>query len=105
MDPVHPSVSINEDLTRKLAALARLELTEAEVKTFTSQLGGILGYVGQLAGVDVSGIEPLVHPIELETALRDDLVRPSPVDAQGKPRVLESAPDVLHDGFKVPQVI
>lgn len=95
----------DEKLTRQVAQLARLELTDAEVTTFTSQLGNILGYIQKLQQADVAGIEPLVHPLELTTPLRDDVVRPSPVDAEGKPKVLQSAPDVLHDGFKVPRVL
>jgi aspartyl-tRNA(Asn)/glutamyl-tRNA(Gln) amidotransferase subunit C len=98
-------VQLDDNLTRKIAGLARLELTDKEVQTFTSQLGSILGYIDQLAKADVAGVEPMTHPIELATALRDDVVKPSPVDAEGKPRVLESAPDVLHDGFKVPPVL
>src|SRR4051812_1338526 len=98
-------IEVDETLTRKVALLARLELTDSEVATFTPQLKGILGYIDQLGQAQVEGVEPMVHPIELETALRDDVARPSPVDPEGKPRVLESAPDVLHDGFKVPPVL
>lgn len=99
------STEMDEKLTRRLATLARLELTDPEVKTFTAQLGSIVGYIDLLGQVDVSGVEPMLHPIELPTALREDVIKPSPVDADGKPRVLESAPDVLHDGFKVPPVL
>lgn len=98
-------VQIDDKLTRRIARLANLELTEHEVTTFTSQLGSVLGYIDQLAKIDVAGVEPMIHPIELTTALRDDLIRPSPIDTEGKPRVLESAPDVLHDGFKVPPIL
>jgi aspartyl-tRNA(Asn)/glutamyl-tRNA(Gln) amidotransferase subunit C len=102
------STEMDEKLTRRLATLARLELTDEEVRTFTAQLGGIVGFFDQLGQADVSGVESLelmVHPIELPTALREDVVVPSPVDSEGRPRVLESAPDVLHDGFKVPPVL
>jgi aspartyl-tRNA(Asn)/glutamyl-tRNA(Gln) amidotransferase subunit C len=98
-------VEVNESLTRQVAQLARLELSDQEVKTFTSQLSDILKYVEQLQSADVQGVEPLTHPLALSTALRPDEVRPSPVDSEGKPKVLQSAPDVLYDGFKVPQIL
>jgi aspartyl-tRNA(Asn)/glutamyl-tRNA(Gln) amidotransferase subunit C len=96
---------VNESLTRQVANLARLELSDLEVQTFTAQLGDILKYIDQLQTVDVSGVEPVVHPLELPTALREDLVRPSPVDDEGRPKVLASAPDVLYDGYKVPPIL
>lgn len=98
-------INVNEALTRGAANLARLELTDAEVATFTHQLGDILKYVDQLQKLDVKGVEPLTHPLELETPMREDEVNPSPVDSHGKPKSLHSAPDVIDDGFKVPQIV
>src|SRR4051794_22952270 len=98
-------LEVNEILTRRVAELARLELSDQEVSTFTSQLGEILKYVEQLQKVDTQNIEPLTHPLELKTPLRADEVRPSLVDQDGKPKVLSSAPDVLYDGFKVPPIL
>jgi aspartyl-tRNA(Asn)/glutamyl-tRNA(Gln) amidotransferase subunit C len=98
-------VDVNDTLTRKVAQLARLELSDQEVQTFTSQLGDILKYVEQLQQVDVQKVEPLTHPLDLATPMRDDQVRPSPIDAAGKPKVLQSAPDVLYDGYKVPPIL
>ncbi len=98
-------VQINEDLTRRVAQLARLELSELEVKIFTPQLGEIIQYVDQLQSVDVTQLEPLTHPFELDTPLRPDVIRPTELDAEGKPKVLSCGPDVLQDGYKVPQIL
>jgi aspartyl-tRNA(Asn)/glutamyl-tRNA(Gln) amidotransferase subunit C len=89
----------------KVAHLARLEISEAEEKIFTAQLGHIFSYVEQLQEVDVTGVEPLTHPLELSTPMREDVVIPSPVNADHQPRVLESAPDTMLDGFKVPPIL
>lgn len=97
--------NVDETLTRKVAELARLELSDAETTLFAGQLKEILEYVDLLKQADISDVPPLFHPLELGTPLREDVVQPSPVDAQGRPRVFESAPDVLHDGFKVPPVL
>jgi len=104
-EKVKTMVEVNEKLTRQVAELARLELSDQEVQVFTSQLGGILKYVEQLQEVNVQGVEPLTHPLDLATPLRPDEVRPSPLDQEGKPKVLRSAPDVLYDGFKVPPIL
>jgi aspartyl-tRNA(Asn)/glutamyl-tRNA(Gln) amidotransferase subunit C len=88
-----------------MAQLARLALTEDEVTTFTSQVGDILKYVDKLQEVNVEGVAPLTHPLELETPMRDDTVVPPPRNAEGRPKVLDSAPDVLNDGYKVPPIL
>ena len=58
---------VSESLTRKMAHLARLELTAGEVQTFTSQLSDILAYVDQLQKADVTGIEPMRHAMTAPT--------------------------------------
>ena|SRR5579885_2179444 len=99
-------VQITESLTKNVAHLARLELTEEELRLFTAQLGQVLGYVELLQEVNVSKVEPMTHPLELATPLREDVVRPSPVDAaSGEPKTLGPAPDVLDGGFKVPPIV
>ena len=99
----HPPTG--EALVKQIARLARLELSPEEIQTFAPQLGDILKYVEQLQSLDVQGVDPMTHPIELETPLREDIVRASPVDEDGEPKVLASAPETLHGGFKVPPVL
>ena len=92
-----------------MAHLARLELTEDEVRTYTSQLGKILDYVQSLQSPelgDLSAVAPLISPADETpeaasegTFLREDELRASEVD------VLAGAPDVLDNGFKVPPIL
>lgn len=96
---------MNPDLTRKVAKLARLELTEEEIGEFTEQLQKILDHIESLKEIDVSGVEPLMHPLELETPLRDDEVQVPPRDRDGRPIVLKSAQETIYDGFRVPPVL
>lgn len=98
-------IETNEALTRKVADLARLELSDEEVRTFTPQLGDILKYVESLGEAKVEGVEPLTHPLELPTPFREDEVRPFPAGAGGQPRVLDCAPESLDGGFKVPPIL
>lgn len=100
---------VNEEVTRKIADLARLELTDHEVKTFTSQIQLVLSHIDEIQKVDLmrdgKPVAPMTHPLELETPLREDIPHPFEKSADGKPRVLESAPDSLYDGYKVPQIV
>ena len=59
-------MSISRQDVEKVALLARLQLTEAELATMTEQLAQIVGYVDQLAEVDTDGVEPMAHAIELQ---------------------------------------
>lgn len=99
------AVEITSVLTQKVADLACLELTEAEVRDFTAQLGEVLHYIDQLSEIDVKGVEPLTYPHEMDLVLRDDSICTPELDARGKPKILEHAPDVLSGGFKVPPIL
>jgi aspartyl-tRNA(Asn)/glutamyl-tRNA(Gln) amidotransferase subunit C len=95
----------SKEMTQKVARLARLKLTDEELTTFTNQVGDILKYVEKLQEVNVEGVAPMTHPLDLATPLRDDVAVPSPTNAEGKPKVLDAAPDVLNDGYKVPPIL
>jgi aspartyl-tRNA(Asn)/glutamyl-tRNA(Gln) amidotransferase subunit C len=88
-----------------VAELARLELTDSELQTFTSQLGQIVGYVDQLQEVDITGVEPLALPFPADTPLREDVVVAPPKDSEGNPKTLVPAPETLDGGFKVPPIL
>src|SRR6185312_11816945 len=61
----------------KVALLARLQLTDAELETMTGQLAQIVGYVDQLAEVNTEGVEPMAHAVELTNVFAEDRVEPS----------------------------
>ncbi len=85
---------------KKVAILARLELSPGDLALMADQLNKILGYVDQLNEVDTEGLEPLAHPLPLSNVFRDDIPTPSlPVDA-----ALQNAPNRLADFFGVPAV-
>ena len=97
-----PDPLTREDV-RRIAELASLELTEAEVDTFTRQLADFLAYAQQVEGIDTTGVPPTSHVTGARPLDRPDDPRASiPPDD-----LLESAPDAsLEDGlFRVPRVI
>jgi aspartyl-tRNA(Asn)/glutamyl-tRNA(Gln) amidotransferase subunit C len=85
----------------RIAALARLSVSDVEADRLASELEAILAYAEQLAGLDTSEVEPTSHPIELPTPLRDDLPEP-PLDPE---LALANAPEREGSAFVVPKVI
>ncbi len=100
------TIEVNEALVRKVADLARLALTDEEVRLYANQMKVTLGYVDQIAKVAIpDGTEPMYHPFEIETPMRDDRIVPSPTTTDGKPKMIQPAPDTLYEGFKVPPIL
>lgn len=93
------------DQIDKIADLARLNLSDDEKKKFSSQIADVIQYIEQLKEVNVSGVKPMIHPFDRETPFREDVVNEFPKNAEGKPKVLDSAPDSLYDGYKVPPIL
>jgi aspartyl-tRNA(Asn)/glutamyl-tRNA(Gln) amidotransferase subunit C len=87
----------------RIAALAHLELTEAEVAAFTRQLGEILAYAQQVQSLDTTGIPPTSHVLAGAPLDRDD----TPRAGLERDVVVESAPDGDASAglFRVPRVI
>lgn len=92
---------ISADDVRKVAQLARLELPEAKVATYTAQLERILDYVAQLEQVDTEGVPPTTRAVEVLNVTREDRVEPTPVREQ----LLDLAPQREGDFFRVPKIL
>ncbi len=91
------------DDVRRLARLARLELTDQEIALFTRQLSDILAYAEIVQQADTTGVPPTVHPLDAAAAWRDDAPRTS-LDRR---TLLDQAPDGAADVglFRVPKVL
>src|SRR5918994_1002840 len=71
------AVAITRDEVLHVARLARLALTEEEVERLGAQLSAILEAVGKVAELDLEGVEPTSHPLDLANIAADDEPRPS----------------------------
>jgi aspartyl-tRNA(Asn)/glutamyl-tRNA(Gln) amidotransferase subunit C len=89
---------IDRDQVLHVAKLARLKVTDDEVDRMAEELSKILGYVETMNELDLEGVEPTSHVVDLTNVLREDVPRP------GLPRekALEQAPDAADGGFRVP---
>lgn len=86
---------------KKVAHLARLELTPEEEATYGAQLGQVLAYIEKLNAVDVSQVEPLAHPIPMQNIMRADQRRPSLPTQEA----LRNAPAQANGLFLVPKIV
>ncbi|MGH9383393.1 MAG: Asp-tRNA(Asn)/Glu-tRNA(Gln) amidotransferase subunit GatC [Vicinamibacterales bacterium] len=94
--------SLSEQDVKRIANLARLELTPAELSLFTQQLSDILVYVEQIQSLDTSGVAPTSHVLNRPVD-RDDREAPTLPLADA----LANAPDAAPEAglFKVPRVM
>jgi aspartyl-tRNA(Asn)/glutamyl-tRNA(Gln) amidotransferase subunit C len=91
-------MAISRDEVVHVARLARLELAEEELDRFAGQLDAILEAVGKVSELDLSEVEPTLHPLALSNVWAEDEPRPS-LDVE---EALANAPDREHDAFRVP---
>jgi aspartyl-tRNA(Asn)/glutamyl-tRNA(Gln) amidotransferase subunit C len=91
-------VAISRDEVLHVARLARLALTDEEVERLGAQLNAILEAVGKVSELDLEGVEPTAHPLEVVNVWAEDDPRPClPVE-----EALANAPEREGGFFKVP---
>ena len=94
-------MSVDTATVKKVAALARIAISDADAERLVPELNNILGWIEQLGEVDVTGVEPMTAVIPNHLRLRDDIV----TDGNVRDKVLANAPQAEHGFFTVPKVI
>lgn len=94
-------MSVDVGTVRKVAHLARIAVGEDEAAQLTGELNAILGFVEELAGVDVEGVEPMTSVVAMTLRMRDDVV----TDGGDVAAVLQNAPAAEGGYFVVPKVV
>jgi aspartyl-tRNA(Asn)/glutamyl-tRNA(Gln) amidotransferase subunit C len=89
---------IEREQVLHVAKLARLSFSDEEIDRLAPELSKIVDYVEQMDRLELEGVEPTSHVVELQNVLREDVPRPS----LPKERALEQAPDAAGGGFRVP---
>jgi aspartyl-tRNA(Asn)/glutamyl-tRNA(Gln) amidotransferase subunit C len=93
-------MSLTVEQVGKVAKLARLELSSADLSRMQTQLTNIFDYVNQLQKIDTENVEPLAHPLPLANVFREDEPKPSLTPDEA----LKNAPVRYGDYFGVPAV-
>jgi aspartyl-tRNA(Asn)/glutamyl-tRNA(Gln) amidotransferase subunit C len=89
---------IDREQVLHVAKLARLRVTDEEVERMSGELSTILTHIETISELDLDGVAPTSHVVQLENVLRPDEPRPS----LPRERALEPAPDASDEGFRVP---
>jgi aspartyl-tRNA(Asn)/glutamyl-tRNA(Gln) amidotransferase subunit C len=93
-------VEISRNQVLHVAKLARLALTEEEIERFGGQLSAILEAVGKVSELDLEGVPPTSHPLDLVNVLAED----EPAPCLSRQEALANAPDTDGGFFAVPPV-
>jgi aspartyl-tRNA(Asn)/glutamyl-tRNA(Gln) amidotransferase subunit C len=93
--------SLSRDDVAKLAALARIEMSEEELVSLSSQFGVILDAVARVQEVKLDGVIATSHPQPIQNVFREDQVRPSLTPELA----LSGAPAQEEQRFRVPQIL
>src|SRR3972149_4678806 len=94
-------MAISREDVEHIAKLARLQLTEEEVKRFQIELGKIIEYFDQLKKLDTENVPPMTHAVPIENVLREDQVKESLLQEEA----LQNAPEKKESYFQVPKVV
>lgn len=96
-----PVSAISTDQVRHLANLARIDLSEAELASLTTELGQIVESVAKVSEVVGPHVPATSHPVPLTNVFREDV----PVPSLTVEQALSGAPDREGDRFKVPPIL
>ena len=93
---------IDEKITLKIASLAKIELTDQEIKEYSKDLTNILKWMEELKEVDVSNVQPVTSVTKNELYEREDNAYTNKVEQE---KILSNAPEKVGSYFTVPKVI
>jgi aspartyl-tRNA(Asn)/glutamyl-tRNA(Gln) amidotransferase subunit C len=91
---------ISEEQVRHVANLARLGLTDEEIKSMGAQLGAILDSIEKIQELDLEGVPPTANPLHLANVFRPD----DPRGELMREEALSTAPETIDDLFAVPRI-
>lgn len=94
-------MSIDADTAARVAKLARIKVDDTALPALAKEFNDILGFIEQLAEVDVDGVEPMTSVTPMRLKRRDDVV----TDGGQQAAVLANAPNAREGFFAVPKVI
>ena len=92
---------IDKSQVKKVAKLARLDLSEAEIEEFAGQLNAIIDYVERMNKLNTQGVEPMAHCLPVSNVFRDDVIK----ESLGTEKTLANAPQSDGPFFKVPKIL
>jgi len=94
-------MAISEEQVRHVALLARLALSDEQVARLREDLNSILGHIDAIQQLDLEGVEPTAHPLDVVNVMREDCVKPG----LSREDALLNAPETDGTAFVIPQIV
>lgn len=94
-------MSLNITDVKRVAHLARIDVSDLDAESYLVKLSGILGLIEQMQAVDTTGITPMSHSQDLTQRLREDIV----TETNQRKLFQSIAPAVENGLYLVPKVI
>ena len=70
-------MSISKDEVKHIANLSKLNLTDEELEKYTNELSDIVDMANELSNIDVEGVKPTAHILDIQNVFREDIQQPS----------------------------
>lgn len=94
-------MSVSKEDVKHIANLARLELSKEELEKYTKDLGNIVDFSNTLSKIDVNGVEPTNHILDIKNVFRKDEIK----NSYEREEILKNAPDKQAGCVSVPKVV
>ena len=98
-------MELQPDDLKRIARLARIAVSDAEIAPLQAQLNGIFGLIDELQAVDTQGLEPLAHPLDIVQHLPQRLREDRVTELDQRSANMANAPASENGLFLVPKVI
>ncbi|GDX63488.1 aspartyl/glutamyl-tRNA(Asn/Gln) amidotransferase subunit C [Chlorobiota bacterium] len=98
---MQPNGEINSETVKRIADLSRLRFTDSEIEAFAEEFSGIVRAIDEINSMDLTGMEPMSHVLDLPNVFREDV----PSESLSVMQALENAPSNNETFFKVPKVM
>ncbi len=94
-------MSVSKEDVKHIAKLSKLDLTEQELEKYTNELSSIVDFANELSNIDVEGVKPTAHILDIKNVFRKDEVQPS----YDREEILKNAPSKDAGCVSVPKVV
>ncbi len=101
IDSMNTNGEINSKTVKRIAELSRLSFSDAEIDAFTHEFASIVHAIDAINTLDLEGVEPMSHVLDLPNVFRDDIIS----ESLNVKQALENAPNKNETFFKVPKVM
>ena len=94
-------MSVSREEVQKIVELSKLQFSENELEKFTKDLSNIVDFADKLAKLDVEGVKPTAHILDIQNVFKEDNVKPS----YKREEILKNAPSAQGGCISVPKVV